>query len=235
MKTLFGNYTLEYASSVNGVPVAPWKTIDIPKEGTATLDTAEGTKTEAKGDNGKTVDSYTEPGTSTLVFSLFKKKGLALPWSDVDGVVSGEWALRIKSATDASAPAFQLDRATLSAKRQWSKTEAYTVQYTATALEPAAGNQVKELGVDLDKNALNFTASSDSVGKTVNVEHSNGTVTVASDETWCTAAINNGVITVTVTANEGDANRTATVTVTDTLPDNSTYTAQIVVTQEKSA
>lgn len=235
MKTLFGNYILEYQSSVNGAPQgSSWTTCDIPKEGTATLDTSDGNKTELKDDRGKTVDSYTEPGTSTLTFALFKKKGLALPFPDTDGVVDGEWSFRIKSATDAAAPAFQIDRAQLSCKRQWSKTDAYRVEYTATALEPATGDQVKELGVDLDSLSMSFTSAADSTGQTIDVLNYNGTLTanVPAGDSWCTATItgtDEKKLKVTVTANSGTSAATRTTHVT--VSDETGFSATVTVTQ----
>lgn len=224
MKTLFGNYVLQYCKSIGGSPSGPWIEVDVPKEGSASLDTQEGNKTEAKDDGGKTVDSFTESGTSTLVFALFKKKGLALPFPDVDGVVSGEYAFRVKNATDPDAPAFQIDRASLSAKRQWSKTEAYRVEYTATALEPASGNMVKELGVDLESVIATFTSSADSTGQQIEILNYNGNLSASVDtgDSWCTASIVTGSdsekkLKITVTANTGDsaATRTTHVTVSD--------------------
>lgn len=170
MKLLFGKYLLQVAKSLNGSPFGDWKTLDTPKESTASLETDDGNKVEAKDDDGKTVDSYTEPGTATLTFELFKKKGLALPFKDVDGVIEDEYAFRIISAVDDAAPGFQIDRAQLSAKREWSKEDAYRVTYTATALEPASGAMVKDLGVDVDKNSLEFTSAADSTGQNVTVE-----------------------------------------------------------------
>lgn len=240
MKINYGPEDIEYALSVNGTPVGDWKVLDVPKEGTAILDTAESTKNEAKDDHGKVQGAYNDPGTSTLTFELFKKKGFALPFDDKDGVIEQEYAFRVKNHIDPSAPGFQLDRCQVSARRLWSKTEAYRVAYTATALEPAEGDMVKELGVDLDEHVLNFTAAADSTGKTVNVVNHSGTVTVQSgyDTTMITTAptvtvAQDGTVSVKVkiAANSTTSARTTTVTVKDAAG----FTADILVVQEAGA
>lgn len=81
--------------------------------------------------------------------------------------------------------------------------------------------------ISLDKDTLAFTKVADTTGKIVNVLHSEGQCTVASNETWCTAAITKaGKITVKVSANSetGAPARSATVTVTDADDNTATIT-----------
>lgn len=233
MKTLIGAPKIEIKQSVNGKPVdGDWLEMDSPKESTATLSTADGNTTELKDEKGKVVDSYTEPGTSTFAFELLKKKNLSLPFPATNGVVSGEWAIRVSSDVDPNAPAFQIDRCTLVGGKNWTKTDALRVNYTATALEPARGDMVKFLGVDVDKTDLAFDAAANSTGKTVTVE-GNGDIAAISSEMWCTATVTGSAVTVTVTANSGSsaATRTAEVTITD----GTGYSATVTVTQSAAA
>lgn len=230
MKTLYGPPKIEHKSSVNGAPVSgDWTELPSPKDGTATLDTPEGTENELKNEKGKVVDSYTEPGVSTLTFELIKESGKAFPFPVVDGDVAGEYAFRVSNSNDSTAPAFQLDRCKLTGRILWQKGEALRMAYKAKVLEPASGEDVKVLGVDLDKNILSFDATADSTGKTVTA-HGNGTITATSDQTWCTVAVNNGVVTVTVAANTGTA-RSANVTVSD----GTGYSSVVAVNQGASA
>lgn len=230
MKTLYGSPKIEHKSSVDGAPVSgDWTEIQSPKDGTATLDSPEGTENKLKNEKGKTIDSYTEPSESTLVFELVKEKGKALPFPAKNGPIPGEHAFRVSNDNDASCPAVQIDRCTLTGRILWSKGDALRVAYKATILEPAEGEDVKILGVDVDKNSLSFDATADSTGKTINAE-GNGTITAASDQTWATVAVSSGVVTVTVSANTGTA-RTANATITDGLG----YSAVVTVTQSASA
>ena len=68
---------------------------------------------------------------------------------------------------------------------------------------------------EVTPDALTFTAAADSTGKTVAVDtNDTETITVAAADNWCTAAVANGIVTVTVGANSTSAKRTTTVTVT---------------------
>jgi len=230
MKTLYGSPKIEHKSSANGAPVSgDWVEMQSPKDGTATLDTPEGTDNELKNEKGKVLDSYTEPGVSTLTFELVKEKGKAFPFPVVNGNVPGEHAIRISNNNDASAPAVQLDRCTLTGRILWSKGDALRMAYKAKVLEPASGEDVKILGVDVDKTSLAFDATADTTGKTVTAQ-GNGTITAASDQTWATVAVTNGVVTVAVTANTGTA-RSANVTISD----GTGYSTVVTVTQAASA
>ncbi|MBQ9546755.1 MAG: chitobiase/beta-hexosaminidase C-terminal domain-containing protein [Bacteroidales bacterium] len=231
MKILLGKYIIQWTRSINGAPFGQWKTLDIPKESTASLETDDGNKVEAKDDWGKTVDSYTEPGTSTLAFELFKKKGLALPFKDTDGVITQEYAFRVISALDSAAPGFQIDRASISAKRTWGKEDSYRVAYTATALEPATGAMVKDLGIDLETSALEFNATAGT--NTIVIENSNGSITIAipDTDTWLTASVSDSILTVNAAANTATTERTSEIVLTD----GTGFTASVVVNQEAAA
>lgn len=230
MKTLYGSPKIEHKDSVNGAPVSGnWTEVQSPKDGTATLDSPEGTENKLKNEKGKTIDAYTEPSESTLVFELVKEKGKALPFAAKNGPIPGEHSFRISNDNDASAPAVQIDRCTLTGRILWSKGDALRVAYKATVLEPAAGEDVKILGVDVDKESLTFDATADSTGKTITAE-GNGTITAASDQTWATVAVSEGVVTVTVSANTGTL-RTANVTISD----GTGYSTVVTVTQSAAA
>lgn len=231
MKTLFGKPKIQYSESVNGASIGEWKELDMPNESTATLETKDGETTSLKDEAGKTVDSYTAPGDSTLVFELFKKKGVPLPFKGENGVIPGEFAFRVSNANDENAPAFQIDRSTVVGKKLWTKKDALRIAYTVTALEPREGDMVKLLGVDVDKTELSFSSAADSTGKTVNVEASNGVVTAEADDEFVTVTVSENIVTVKVSANTEDEARTAVVTITDATG----FSTQVAVTQAAAA
>ena len=70
----------------------------------------------------------------------------------------------------------------------------------------------------LSVTSMEFTSGADATGKTsaitTNDKSNTPSVAVSAGASWCTAAVANGVVTVTVGANETSAKRTATVTVT---------------------
>lgn len=230
MKTLYGSPKIEHKDSVNGAPVSGnWTEVQSPKDGTATLDSPEGTENKLKNEKGKTIDAYTDPSESTLVFELVKEKGKALPFPAKNGAIPGEHSFRISNDNDASAPAVQIDRCTLTGRILWSKGDALRVAYKATVLEPAEGEDVKILGVDVDKESLSFDATADSTGQVINAE-GNGTITATADQTWVTVSVNDGAVTVTVDANTGTA-RSAQVTIAD----GTGYSAVVAVNQSAAA
>lgn len=232
MKTLYGAPTIEHKESLNGAPVAGnWTEMQSPKDSTATLDTPEGNENELKNEKGKVIDSYTDPSTSTFTFELVKEKGKSLPFPAKNGPIPGEHAFRVTNSNDPNAPAFQIDCCTLTGRILWSKGDALRVAYRAKALEPAEGEDVKILGVDVDKTSLSFAATADSTGKVVNAE-GNGTLTATSSETWCTVTVSDGAVTVKVSANETTAARTAVVTIAD---GTGVGSAEIAVTQSAAA
>lgn len=232
MKTLYGAPKIMHNVSTSGAPVAgEWAEIQSPKDGTSSLDTPEGSENELKNEKGKVIDSYTEPGNSTFTFELVKEKGKALPFPATNGPIPGEHAFRIINDNDPNAPSVQLDRCTLSCRILWSKGDALRAAYTAKVLEPAEGEDVKILGVDVDKDSLGFSAAADTTGKTITAE-GNGTISAESSEDWCTVTVSNGTVTVKVSANDAAAVRNAIVTISD---ETGVGSAEIIVTQSASA
>ena len=230
MKTLYGSPKIEHAVSQNGYPVGDFAEIASPKDGTATLDSPEGSENELKNEKGKVIDSYTEPATSTLTFELVKEKGKPLPWPAKNGPIFGEHAFRVSNDNDANCPAVQLDRCSLTSRILWSKGDALRVAYTAKVLEPAEGEDVKILGVDVDEGSLSFTAAADDTGQKVTAE-GNGTITATSSQSWATVSVSGNEVTVKVSANSTSAIRTATVTVSD----STGHSAEVAVVQTATA
>ena len=229
MKINFGTPKIEYCRSVNGRPFGEWKELDLPKQSTSQLDTPDGTTTQAIDEAGKVVDQFTTPGASTLEFELFRKKGLAFPFADVNGVVSDEYAFRVSSKIDPNVPAYQIDRGSVFAKKTWNVTDGYRKAYTVTALDPAEGDMVKDLGVTVDKEALTFTSAADSTVKTIEADgHGAISASVPTADNWATVTVNNGVVTVKVTANNTTAERSTVVTITD----STGFDAEVMVYQE---
>lgn len=143
MQVLLGKPKIEFATSAAGVPGESWTEIDTPREGTTTLNTTDGTALEAKEEGGLVIEHIDTADTYTLEFECFKKNGVALPFTDVDGVIDGEYAFRVTSAIDTVAPSFQIDRARVSASVQYSVNDTLRVKYTVTPLKPATGASIK--------------------------------------------------------------------------------------------
>lgn len=141
MKILLGKPALYFAESNGAGATGAFTLIDTPREGTTTLNTTDGTPVAAKEEGGETVEHIDTADTYALEFEVFVKKGVALPFTDTDGVVPGEFAFKVMSAIDSNAPSFRIDRATVSASIQYAPNDSLRVKYTVTALKPTDGGR----------------------------------------------------------------------------------------------
>lgn len=146
----WGKCTISIAESTDGTPDDSWVTIDTPKEETTKLTETAGDKVEAKEEGGDVVDARYKKGTAELEFDLFGKKGVDQPFESTDGVIDGEYGIRV-APEDTSCKGIQIDRATITVTRSYSTADGILYHYVATALKPASGKMVKEYTpADLD-------------------------------------------------------------------------------------
>jgi len=140
----WGKPKVEFAPSVNGAPesTAVWTAMPEIREGTAKLEATKGAKTEALQEGGETVDVRYAKNKFAFTCDLFVKKGDARPLSDDDGLVAGDWALRL-TPEDAATEGFKIDCATVSAEESWSSADGKIIRYTFDVKKPAAGKMVK--------------------------------------------------------------------------------------------
>ena len=184
---LLGKPLLEYTTSTNGVPDdTGWTVLDTPKDGTTSINTTEGTDVEALEEGGEVVDRIAQSSKYGVAFELYKKMGMAFPLADNEfsGVVSGEYALRVRSAVNDEAPGFQLDRCTVKTARQYASGDGYRKAYTFSGLKPNSGDTVK----DIEGHALSFTKAADTTGKTVTAIEEGMVVTIPTEASWITSA-----------------------------------------------
>lgn len=123
---------------------APTTWIVLPEivEDTAQLTTEEGETLEATEEGGGVVDSKTKANKYTFTLSLFAKKGDTKPVPDVDGVITGNYAVRL-TAEDPATPGFLMDKSAVSAQETWNAAEGTRWIYTFKGLKPPTGNVVK--------------------------------------------------------------------------------------------
>lgn len=198
----WGKPTISWKTSTNGQPASgSWTIIDTPKEDTTQLTSSAGDNVEAKEEGGELVDVMFKKNTYTLEFDIFVKKGKALPWTDTDGIVSGEYAIEI-TPEDQNCVGIQIDRCTLRAETNYTSADGITVHYTATPLKPASGKMVKLLtngtapgtnGVSLSANTATVDENN-SVMLTAAASPSSATVVWTSLDT-SVATVNAGTVT----------------------------------------
>jgi hypothetical protein len=165
----WGKPKIEICPSVNGAPQTPWVVIDTPKQDTTNCTGDEGDKTEAFEEGGERVDVMKKKNTATLKYDLFIKKNKALPFNDEDGIVSGEYAVRI-TPEDPNCVGILIERSAVSVQTEYTAADGLILHVTHEVLKPAAGKMVKQHinGTPIDTNAnfikLNQNALTFTVG-----------------------------------------------------------------------
>lgn len=140
----WGKCKIETTPSVSGEPGSPveWVEIDTPKEDTTKITPTAGAEKTATEEGGDLVDYRRGKNTYVLEFDLFVKKGVARPFTDDDGVISGEHAFRITPEDDTCEGA-QIDRSVVSVEESYSTADGKLLHYVAKCLKPATGKTVK--------------------------------------------------------------------------------------------
>jgi hypothetical protein len=124
----------------DGTPGA-WTEVDTPKQDTTQLTTEKGDKKEALEEGGGVVDAKYNKSKYSLVFQLFAKKGKTKPIMDDDGVVLGNYAVRI-TPEDPTATGWQMMKCNVSVVDTWSAEEGQLWEYTFDGLVPDGGGKI---------------------------------------------------------------------------------------------
>ena len=213
----WGKCLVQHKNSVNGAPAAAeqWKDIDTPKEDTTKITPTAGNEVTATEEGGDVVDARNGKNTYQFEFDLFVKKGVARPFEDNDGIISGEHAFRVIPEDDTCEGA-QIDRCTLRVEESFSTADGKLLHYVARCLKPAAGKTVKPYtanGLTVSTKNLYFGNASDTTGKTVTVTTSD-TVAAVSDASWLTVSVSGTTVTAKTAKNDTGSARSAVVTIT---------------------
>lgn len=133
----------------NGQPTT-WTKIPTPVEGTTALNTTKGDKKEAKIEGGENEAVKYNRNTFALEFTIRAAAGRSKIAEDVNGIISGEYALKLQPE-DASVMGIAIDRGTLSFEPTYSAEEGVQWKYTIDALVPT----------DTDRNSIEFEVIED--------------------------------------------------------------------------
>lgn len=140
----WGKPKIEYATSTGGEAgaSASWTEFDTPKEDTTQLTTTAGEEVTATEEGGAIVDTRYKKTTYQLEFDLFVKKGTERPFTDSDGVISGEYAIRITPEDD-TCEGIQIDRCVISVEESYTAADGKIMHFVCKCLKPKSGNTVK--------------------------------------------------------------------------------------------
>ena len=120
-----------------------WTEVDIPVENSTKITPAKGEKKEFKEEGGGVIDVFYKANNYVIEFELYAKNGKSKPVVDVDGVIDGEYAIRITPENTAM-PGKMADRVKLSCEDTLASVgDGERWKYTADVLTPASGNKIK--------------------------------------------------------------------------------------------
>lgn len=215
----YGKPTIEIAELDASDNMSPWVKIDVPKDGTTSMETQEGDNTEYLEEGGGLVDSYRKASKYSLNFELYAKKGAQKPINDVNGVISKNYAVRL-TPEDPETYGFVLWKCSVSCVETHTVADGMMWKYTFNGLAAKDRTKIMDLfvaanNINTSANYLVFANTADSTGQTVTAEIGAAeTLTASSSETWATTAVNNNVVTITVSANGTTQKREAVITLT---------------------
>jgi hypothetical protein len=125
-----------------GKAPSSWIDIPTPVENSTKLTPTKGAKKEAKIEGGENEAVKYAANTYTFEFEIRAGKGRAKPVEDVDGVISGEYAVKLQPE-DPTVEGIVIDRSTMSMEETFDTDNGKKWKYTFDVLKPATGNQVK--------------------------------------------------------------------------------------------
>lgn len=226
----YGKPLIEIAELDADDNMSPWVKIDVPKDGTTSMETQEGDNTEYLEEGGGLVDSYRKASKYSLSFELYAKKGFQKPIADVNGVVTKNYAIRL-TPEDPETYGFVLWKCSVSCVETHTVADGMMWKYTFNGLVAKGRTEIMDMfvgatNINTDKNYLAFANTADTTGQTVVAEvGASDTLSASSSETWATAEVGSDgkTVTVTVTANATTSKREAVVTLTTTSGKSSSF------------
>ena len=118
-----------------GKASAVWKEFDTPVEGSTSLATTKGDKTEAKVEGGANEAVKYGKNTYALTFNIRAAKDRTRPIDDEDGVISTGYAIALQPEAN-DAPGFVMEATTASVEDSFSSADGGVWAYTFDALVP---------------------------------------------------------------------------------------------------
>lgn len=125
-----------------GSAPATWIDIPTPVEGTATLESTKGTKTEAPLEGGGFADVRYNKNTYTFVWEQYATKGDSKPVVDDDGLIEGTYSLKLQPE-DPTVEGLTIAKGVLSVEDTWDASIGAKWRYTLDVLRPSTGKSIE--------------------------------------------------------------------------------------------
>lgn len=126
----------------DGAEPETWTDIPTPVENSTKLTPTKGAKKEAKIEGGENEAVKYAANTYTLEFEIRAGKGRAKPVEDADGIIAGEYAVKVQPENP-EVEGIVIDRSVLSMEPTFDTENGTKWKYTADVLKPKIGDQVK--------------------------------------------------------------------------------------------
>jgi hypothetical protein len=144
----WGKVTIEIAQIVAGV-IGAFTKIFTPVKGSFALNVEEGDKLEAFVEGGERIAVKKNVNRYSFEFQVYITNDLPKPIADVDGVIAGEYAIRV-TPEDATLTGFLMERAAVSVTETFTSEEGHRATYTFEALKPETGAMLKPYTVPVE-------------------------------------------------------------------------------------
>lgn len=143
MELTWGKPTIKIGKlGANGTAPTSWIDIPTPVENSSKLTPTKGAKKEAKIEGGENEAVKYAANTYAFEFEIRFGEGRTKPVDDIDGVIAGEYALKLQPENP-TLKGIVIDRGVLSVEDTWDGENGTKLKYTLDVLKPATGNQVK--------------------------------------------------------------------------------------------
>ena len=143
MELAWGKCTIKISKlQENGDASSSWIDTPTPVENSTKLTPTKGAKKEAKIEGGENEAVKYAASTYVFEFEIRAGKGRKKPVDDVDGVIAGEYAIKLQPE-DETVEGIKIDRCVLSLEDTFDTENGTKWKYTADVLKPKTGNQVK--------------------------------------------------------------------------------------------
>lgn len=143
MELSWGKPTIKIGKlGANGAAPTTWIDIPTPVENSTKLTPTKGAKKEAKIEGGENEAVKYAANTYVFEFEIRAGKGRTKPVEDVDGVIAGEYAVKLQPE-DPAVEGIIIDRSTMSEEETYDTENGKKWKYTFDVLKPKTGNQVK--------------------------------------------------------------------------------------------
>lgn len=113
--------------------------VEIPADdllqGSSTLETSEGEVRELRNEFGVIVDRKQMPSSYVFRTSVIRKKGAAHKFTANNGIVAGDWAMRL-IAEDSAATGFQFSKCNILVANGWSADQGALDNLSVSGVEP---------------------------------------------------------------------------------------------------